>query len=192
MSKLIDADKLREFVDKRENYTVTSEALAEEINNYLDEAPDPSPIEYSEEFAENIRILLQDKLSGHSEDGSISWATLIDDKTLKDIVTGIWFYVGKEALKYPKEELNVTEWSEEDEKGFGNALWAIQQASIVAKDENDMGNLWYAEKWLKSLRPQSQWKPSEEQMDALKFSLGNGGKYNKEALTNLYDNLKKL
>lgn len=33
----------------------------------------------------------------------------IDDKTLKDIISGIWFYVGKEALKYQNKELNVSE-----------------------------------------------------------------------------------
>ena len=43
-------------------------------------------------------------------------------------------------------------WSEDDETGFGDALWAVQQARTIAKDENDMGNLWYAEYWLKSLK----------------------------------------
>lgn len=44
------------------------------------------------------------------------------------------------------------DWSEEDEIGFGDALWAIGLARTITKDENDMGNLWYAEKWLKSLK----------------------------------------
>ena len=57
------------------------------------------------------------------------------------------------------------EWSEEDEIGLGDALWAIKQARTVAKDENDMGNLWYAEKWLKSLRPQNTWKPSDDEIE---------------------------
>ena len=43
-------------------------------------------------------------------------------------------------------------WSEEDENGLGDALWAIKQARTIAKDENEMGGLWYAEKWLKSLK----------------------------------------
>jgi len=43
-------------------------------------------------------------------------------------------------------------WSEEDEIGFNDTLWAIQQARTIAKDENDMGNLWYAEDWIKSLK----------------------------------------
>ena len=43
-------------------------------------------------------------------------------------------------------------WSKEDEIGFNDTFWAIQQARTIAKDENDMGNLWYAEDWLKSLK----------------------------------------
>lgn len=57
------------------------------------------------------------------------------------------------------------EWSEDDEIGLGDALWAIKQARTIAKDENDMGNLWYAEKWLKSLRPQNTWKPSDDEIE---------------------------
>ena len=74
------------------------------------------PAEWSENFEENIGRLLGDKLTWHSEDGSMSSSVLIDDRTLKDICAGIWFYVGKEALKYPNKELNVSEWSEEDER----------------------------------------------------------------------------
>lgn len=49
-------------------------------------------------------------------------------------------------------EKKSVEWSRDDEVGLGDALWAIKQASTIAKDKNDMSNLWYAEKWLKSLK----------------------------------------
>lgn len=62
------------------------------------------PAEWSDNFEDNIRTLLHDKLTWHSEDGSMSSTVSIDDKTLKDIISGIWFYVGKEALKYPNKE----------------------------------------------------------------------------------------
>lgn len=77
------------------------------------ESKEQKPTEWSDNFEENIRKLLHDKLTWHSKDGSMSSAVFIDDKTLKDIISGIWFYVGKEALKYPSKELNVTEWSED-------------------------------------------------------------------------------
>ena len=53
-------------------------------------------------------------------------------------------------------------WGEEDENGLGDALWAIQQARTIAKDENDMWNLWYAENWLKSLKDRVRLQPKQE------------------------------
>ena len=66
---------------------------------------------------------------------------------------------------YFRPYIGKSVWSEEDEIGLGDALWAIKQARTIAKDENDMGNLWYAEKWLKSLRPQNTWKPSDDEIE---------------------------
>ena len=43
-------------------------------------------------------------------------------------------------------------WSKEDEVGLGDTMWAIEQAMTIAKNESDMGNLWYAERWLKSIK----------------------------------------
>lgn len=117
--------------------------------------------EWSNSFEENIRILLHDKLTWHSEDGSMSSTVLIDNKTLKDIINGIWFYVGKEALKYPNKELNVAEWSEEDEGKLEQCIrivsgWEVDYDIVKSPYSN----------FLKSLRP--SWKPSEEQMKWLK------------------------
>lgn len=53
-------------------------------------------------------------------------------------------------------------WGEEDKVGFDDAMWAIEQARTIAKDENDMGNLWYAEHWLKSLKDRVQLQPKQE------------------------------
>lgn len=127
-------------------------------------APVPTPmvadeqksIEWSEDFEENIRKLLHDKLTWHSEDGRVSSTVFIDDKTLKDIINGIWFYVGKEALKHPSKELNVTEWSDEDD------MLMDELESYILYDEefNDEQKSWRINR-LKSLRP--SWKPSEEQ-----------------------------
>ena len=88
---------------------------------------------------------------------------------------------------HTKYDKNI--WSGEDENGLGDALWAIQQARTIAKDENDMGNLWYAEHWLKSLKPQNRWKPSDKQIKALEHfvrSIGESG------YASPYDNSTKL
>ena len=151
---------------------------------------------------------------------------------------GYTFDFEKKELK--KIEQPKQEWSEEDEAGLNDALWAIKQARTIAKDENDMGNLWYAEDWLKSLkdrvqpqhernkedekcirlstdiidsalragfcvqldrdrcvdwlkslRPQKQWKPSEEHLDNLN-NAANGGIYKVSLLRELYERLKEI
>jgi len=71
-----------------------------------------------------------------------------------------------EELKVEKIE-RKQEWSEEDEAGLSDVLWAIEQARTIAKDENDMGNLWCAEKFAKSIKDRYTWKPSEEMLEAL-------------------------
>lgn len=60
--------------------------------------------------------------------------------------------VCKHFIPFEKQGEQKTAWSKEDEIGLGDALWAIKQARTIAKDENDMGNLWYAERWLKLLK----------------------------------------
>jgi len=75
------------------------------------------------------------------------------------------------------------EWSEEDEKhlkGCMQYFTTITKNSIFYKD--------YL--WLKSLRPHSQWKPSEEQMKALYEATLEGEPV--EALETLLSDLKKL
>lgn len=112
-------------------------------------------------------------------------------------------------LKKQKEQ--KSEWNEEDEIYLQDALWCVKQASKVARDENDMGACWSAERWLKSLKnrgnfPKSNtnspsWKPSKEQMrclqavvqDVNKKSLMSTTGYSPAAvLQSLYIDLKAL
>ena len=73
---------------------------------------------------------------------------------VKDTNLALWLksIPGRFDLQ-PKQE-----WSDEDETAFDDLMWCIKQAEKSAKDENDMGNIWFAENWvknkLKSLRPQ--------------------------------------
>ena len=101
----------------------------------------------------------------------------------------------REATGVLKQLLNKENsvWSEEDEAGLGDAMWAIEQARTIAKDENDMGNLWYAEHWLKSLKDKYTWKPSEEQMRELYnvFNYTSAG-WEDSVIESLYNDLKKL
>lgn len=97
-------------------------------------------------------------------------------------------------LKSIKTEVQPQqEWSEEDEIALADALWCCKQAASIAKDENDMGNIWFAENWLKSLKERCTWKPSEEQMEALDSATENCA-YSEyqDCLKELIEQLKKL
>jgi len=108
-------------------------------------------------------------LEKQKEQKPAEWSEDIIQKAVKEV--GLtqyqidWF---KTNVFQPKRE-----WSEEDEAAWGDLMWCIEQARKSAKDENDMGNIWFAENWVKnrleSLRPQGSkdslqphWKPSEE------------------------------
>ena len=116
---------------------------------------------------------------------------------------------GKELLYVSNKSYNIgyrdgkreaeskQEWSEEDEGYLKDALWCVEQASKVARDESDMGACFTAKWWLKSLRP--SWKPSEEQMEALRIASTNEYVSNEyvsaeqfDILVSLYEQLKKL
>ena len=87
-------------------------------------------------------------------------------------------------------------WSEEDKNGLDDTLWAIKQARTIAKDENDMGNLWYAERWIKSLkdRVQSQsivyYNPYKEVVESIAEMCKHYDKASHSGLRDFYDNVK--
>lgn len=144
------------------------------------------PAEWSDNFEVNISALLRNKLTWHSEDGSMSTTVLIDDKTLKDIVSGIWFYVKQEQPKCGNSENsnNHAEWSEEDEKILDELLDHCNTENAT----------WY--NFLKSFRHQPHWKPTEGQMNKLNVAIacyeGDWGEDNAKPLRELFEQLKKL
>lgn len=93
-----------------------------------------------------------------------------------------WF---KTNVFPPKQE-----WSEEDEKNFYWISTKIQQANMTPEYS---AKVYEILSWLKSLRPQPHWKPSEEQMDCLVVAASRYG--NSEVanvLNSLIDDLEKL
>lgn len=158
-------------ITPRQLYTLFSQQL--DVN---EEEQNPTnsekPKEWSEDFEENIRTLLHNKLAWHSEDGSMSSTVLIDDKTLKDIVSGIWFYVGKEALKYPNKEIHVPEWSEEDKEAYDMCYDAIPKAWKTKSGK--LLTEWLKDK-LKSLperfnlQPKQEWSEEDKKVYAFVY-----------------------
>jgi len=96
------------------------------------------------------------------------------------------------------------EWSEEDEDNIFNIVGALDvllQREIEKQHNGDRNASpkYYSDlqDWLKSLRPDSHWKPSQEQMDALWKLMQyapNLSVYTdiKESVESLYNDLKKL
>lgn len=98
-----------------------------------------------------------------------------------------------------KKELKKIEqspaWSEEDENRINRLIAYFEdKESFTAEDDVVYAN------WLKSLRPQSQWKPSEGQLDALQYVYRNLnpllsdrlGWDSLKTLELMYQDLKKL
>lgn len=90
-------------------------------------------------------------------------------------------------------EQKSAEWSEEDEEMLNSCISSIEESkeNRYAYKETD-GDTSYDREvdWLKSLRPQPQWKPSEEQMNELFHALIPGAEYDCDILEELYFGLK--
>ena len=101
------------------------------------------------------------------------------DVELKDV---------KDWLEKLKEQ-KPARWSEEDNRIRKNLMALFYDLRLSKRISYEVFDKYYP--WLRSLNPQSRWKPSEEQMEALKYVLGDGGVFDREALKSLYEDLKK-
>ena len=118
--------------------------------------------------------------------------------TLKEGPDGYTYAISAETiLKMAEEELlkrgvvqKPAEWSEEDEKQIRQIERIVKDAGCSKQLQERIHN------WLKSLRPQPHWKPSEEQMNALNFAITyfmhETSYQNPTELRDLYEELLKL
>jgi len=85
-------------------------------------------------------------------------------------------------------EKKPTEWSEEEEKVINDIIRIIDGSGLVKSIREHYINK------LKSLRHQTSWKPSKEQMEALLYEINawDEGSINGQDLKSLYQDLKKL
>jgi len=107
-----------------------------------------------------------------------------EKKELKKISQRMISAEAKEAM-YDKPA-----WSEEDEK----ILAQIEVAVLCRPSQREDTRL-KCLNWLKSIRPQNRWKPSEGQMEALDYAISNIRICTREQMDNirsLYDDLKKI
>ena len=97
-----------------------------------------------------------------------------------------WDEVKRELKKIEQKSVK---WSEEDDANIIRALAFIENTNIKDVDEIKESVI----NWLKSLRPQNRWKPSEEQLEALKNQCVCKKSTETGAhLCELYNDLKKL
>ena len=84
-----------------------------------------------------------------------------------------------------------------EKQGEQKPAWSEEDEYVLEDVEEAIINYWHGDTqdilldWLKSLRPQSQWKPSEEQIKQLGNCIGRAW-YNGDELVGLYNDLKKL
>lgn len=92
------------------------------------------------------------------------------------------------SLKYRVQPQPKQEWSEEDEKRIKKVMHILSLDGRISNKELER-----IFDWLKSLKPHSTWKPSEEQMKSLQEVI-DAGHYTSypNSLETLYEELKKL
>jgi hypothetical protein len=161
-------------------------------------------------------------INGISEDRVINWLKFLKDRVIPQpkqewseedenfLKTALWHISysisnGKSTdthcdttdwlknLKYrcllPKQE-----WSEEDEDVINNACAILTRYGNIVGDEQRANEIYKTADKLKSIRPQSHWKPSDEQMEALEHFIvyHNGSTNYAKDLEELRLQLKKL
>ena len=99
-----------------------------------------------------------------------------------------------------KKELKKIEqkpaWCEEDERNIDWLITVCERIHYKSDPQVNPEAALMLRDWLKSLRHQSHWKPSEEQMHTLEAVIADyaeqGLSYTKDSLNDLYEQLKKL
>ena len=113
---------------------------------------------------------------GYKQSGSkFSWDEIRD-----------WIKPKVGFFKYRIQPQPKQEWSEKDEVKINRIVACLENLNVA---DNDI--LLKDVDWLKSLRPQNRWKPSDEQM-AILYKYAEQNNYDGSILTSLYNDLKKL
>jgi hypothetical protein len=134
----------------------------------------------------------------------ISRRIYMEERIIKDInnlLTQLFQKMHEAGYEWDAEKLELKKieqkpaWSEEDEKILNSVIEEIMPFGECPDYPTDEDREYYYSRakmidWLKSLRPQNTWKPSEEQMKAL-WEAYKGGE-EQAALASLYSDLKKL
>ena len=185
-------EKDRVLPQPNQEWSEEDDRMLEELLNYCDTSIQYNGIESQQaikwkkrkEWLKSLKDRVQPQPQWSEEDimRIDNLIAIIENRGYPDYVEYL------EKLKDRVQPQPKQEWSEEDEKKrltINKAIW-----EYTGEDGVTQGEAATLIHWLKSLRPQSQWKPSDEQMDAL-WNVYRGGKEQAELAT-LYNDLKKL
>ena len=145
----------------------------------------------TDSLPDNGRLVLAQDCLGNTllarYDGEANWEVSVydnDDYYCRNTITR-WCEIPSEKQK----EQKPAEWSEEDEKMIEQIRRIVFGDGSVKNGEREK-----IHDWLKSLRPQPHWKPSEEQLNALRKARNtfDGSSYDYKAIDLLYCQLKEL
>ena len=108
----------------------------------------------------------------------------------------------KLGAEWKEKQLNnsLTDWSKEDEQIKEDIIYDLNILLKGSKSEWTIKDLseWTIKdikkeiNWLQSLRPKNQWKPSDEQMEALYEETQKSDRIRDNRIVSLYNDLKKL
>ena len=151
---------------------------------------------YTKERAAEMLYHAKEELGLRLKQNPAEWSEE-DEKMLKRVLNS---YACYEAGIQCKEHLSdyhievLHECAEEKIwlKGRFKSLHSLPH-SVSVENATKFGNLEYERGVKDGIQSEKsrQWKPSEEQMEALMYATGEGGTYNKDALKSLLDDLKK-
>lgn len=153
------------------------DAYLKEICDAKHEIEKQKPVELGEVY-EKIRREIIDTIHRAANDNGVHISECLENKYIAYL-----------------DMLKPVEWSEEDEKHITSIIDIIRvyETSWLTDSEAEESMDKDIE-WLKSLKPQNRWKPSDEQLTIL-LNASNGNymsAYYRSVLSELYRNLKEL
>ena len=153
------------------NYSRTGRCLDTDCSNIWIVTPDPEPSEFEECFIKEIEEV----------HGAV---VPLDKGAIRSSCDKLLEIAKKEVMKY------LSKWNEEDEDKIvliEKAIYSLVNDGITFTDATRLCD------WLKSLRPQNTWKPSDKQMKLLKEACDQHWEPDGlDPLYTLYQDLKKL
>lgn len=137
----------------------------------------------SEEFINALGTMLNDGLPD---------MYLVSEERIKKSAE-LLFSIVRKQLKNEKQGEQKPAWSEEDEHRINSIVYFLETAK---KHYASTVELDACINWLKSLKPQNRWKPSDEQIEALDFAadciVPTEFSIKRKVLKELLEQLKKL